>query len=41
MDDVDVKFLTANCGISSGDALRILNSFRRWLNEKMLATGQE
>ena len=34
---VDVKFLTENCGISSGDALRILTNFGRWLHEKLSA----
>jgi hypothetical protein len=41
MDRVDVKFLTTTCGISGGNALRILDGFRRWLDVKLSATAYE
>ena len=41
MDRVDAEFLITRCGILSGDALRILNNFGCWLNEKLLEVRKE
>jgi len=32
-DGADVQFLITNCKVSSGAALRIVNNFKRWLDE--------
>lgn len=41
MEGVDVKFLASHCGISPGDALRILNNFKRWVDEKLVDQGDD
>jgi hypothetical protein len=35
-DGMDARFLSSSCGISPGDALRILYNFKRWVNVKLL-----
>ena len=39
-DGADVQFLITNCKVSSGAALRIVNNFKRWLDER-LAMAQD
>jgi len=36
MDGINAEFLMTQCGILAGHALRILNNFGRWLDEKPL-----
>jgi hypothetical protein len=37
----DAQFLVTNCHISGGVAARIVNNFRRWFNERLLARDSE
>ena len=40
-DGMKADFLASHCKISSGDALRIVCNFRRWVDEKLLEVQNE